>query len=90
MKRLVFAASLMILGSSPALEAASTEPRRAASSTEPAEPTSRKPAPDGRAPSATARPNRGGKIVWRQDVEAALGDAARAGQRVLIYFTADW
>ena len=36
------------------------------------------------------RTNRGGKINWRQDIQAAFGDAARQGRPIVIYFTADW
>lgn len=36
------------------------------------------------------RPDRGGNIEWREDIETAFADAARTGRPVVIYFTADW
>lgn len=36
------------------------------------------------------RPDRGGKIEWRQDTDQAFADAARTGEPIVIYFTADW
>lgn len=35
------------------------------------------------------RPDRGGKLAWRVDADAAFDDAEIAGRRVLIYFTSD-
>lgn len=36
------------------------------------------------------RPDRGGRIEWRQDLDAAFEDAARTRRPILLYFTADW
>jgi len=36
------------------------------------------------------RTNRGGKINWRQDIQAAFREAARTRRPIVIFFTADW
>ncbi len=37
-----------------------------------------------------AQQDRGGKIEWRHDLDAALKDARGSWRPLLLYFTADW
>ncbi len=89
MRHLTLAASCLILGWSSTVLAGTTDPK------EPEYPEQRStaPAPATCTPNKArgqTRPNQGGKIVWRRDLEAALAEAARTQRRLLIYFTADW
>ena len=36
------------------------------------------------------RPSRGGRIEWREDIEAALAEAHSTGLPSMLYFSADW
>ena len=36
------------------------------------------------------RVGRGGKIAWREDIEAALEHAENTNRPTIIYFSADW
>ena len=36
------------------------------------------------------RKQRGGKLLWRQDIQQAMRDAKRLQRPIMLYFTADW